>query len=105
MYPAQTPRCFSTGTEDKPEAAGSAKVPEPTQAELERGQQEWGIKYDDECLKFEKEWEIMAKAVEDDYLFGPLSVDSYVVFRTRPLAERIEKTVGKLSMRGTNYTS
>jgi hypothetical protein len=25
---------------------------------------EWGIKYDDECLKFEKEWEIIAKKVD-----------------------------------------
>ena len=36
-----------------------------TQAELEAGRAEWGIKYNDECLKFEKEWEIIAKAVEE----------------------------------------
>ncbi len=29
---------------------------EPTPAEIEKGREEWGIKYDDECLKFEKEW-------------------------------------------------
>ena len=65
MYSAQVPRFFSTEGEAKPEAAGSAPVPEPTQAELDQGRQEWGLKYDDECLKFEKEWQIMAKAVED----------------------------------------
>jgi hypothetical protein len=27
-----------------------------TKEEIEKGQQEWGIKYNDECLKFEKEW-------------------------------------------------
>lgn len=35
----------------------------PSQAELEAGRAEWGIKYNDECLKFEKEWEIIANAV------------------------------------------
>jgi hypothetical protein len=53
----------------------------------------------EEQKKQKKKVRVMAKAVEDDYLFGALSVDSYVVFRTRPLAERIEKTVGKLSIR------
>ena len=41
------------------------KAPEPTPEELEKGRVEWGIKYDDECLKFEKEWEAIAKAVEE----------------------------------------
>ena len=40
-------------------------VPEPTAEELEKGRHEWGIKYNDECLKFEKEWEIIAKAVQE----------------------------------------
>ena len=69
MYSAQVPRFFSTEAapegEAKPEAAGTASVPEPTEAELEQGRQQWGLQYDDECLKFEKEWEIMAAAVED----------------------------------------
>ena len=43
--------------EAKPAAA------EPTAAEVEAGQQEWGIKYDDECLKFEKEWAEIAERV------------------------------------------
>lgn len=28
----------------------------PTDKEKEQARAEWGIKYDDECLKFEKEW-------------------------------------------------
>ena len=32
----------------------------------EEGKAEWGIKYDDECLKFEKEWETIAKRVETE---------------------------------------
>ena len=43
----------------------ASKVPEPTAEELEKGREEWGIKYNDECLKFEKEWELIAKAVEE----------------------------------------
>ena len=39
------------------------EVAAPSQAELEAGRAEWGIKYNDECLKFEKEWEIIANAV------------------------------------------
>jgi hypothetical protein len=31
-------------------------VPEPTQEEVAANRDEWGIKYNDECLKFEKEW-------------------------------------------------
>jgi len=30
------------------------------------GQKEWGLKYNDECLKFEKEWKIIADAVEKE---------------------------------------
>ena len=36
---------------------GAAKVPEPTKEEIEANKHEWGVKYNDECLKFEKEWE------------------------------------------------
>ena len=57
-------RCFAAEAEGKEEPAASS-VPEPTQEELEKGRVEWGIKYNDECLKFEKEWEIIAKAVEE----------------------------------------
>ena len=44
---------FSTDAskpEDTPQAA------EPTKEEKEAHAHEWGIKYDDEALKFEKEW-------------------------------------------------
>lgn len=50
-----------------PEADGQEQaaqtIPEPTEAEKEKGRHEWGLKYNDECLKFEKEWEIIAKSV------------------------------------------
>ena len=40
----------------------------PTEEELAAGQAEWGVKYDDECLKFEKEWETIAKAVQEQQM-------------------------------------
>lgn len=41
---------FSAEAEEKP------AVEEPTAAEQQAHREEWGIKYNDECLKFEKEW-------------------------------------------------
>ena len=41
-------------------------APEPTAAEVAANREEWGIKYDDECLKFEKEWQEIAEAVEKE---------------------------------------
>ena len=35
-------------------------------ADAKTGAAEWGIKYDDECLKFEKEWKKIADKVEKD---------------------------------------
>ena len=37
-----------------------------TPEELEAGKETWGIKYDDECLKFEKEWKEIADKVEGE---------------------------------------
>ena len=57
-------------------AADTPAAAEPTQAEKDAHKQEWGIKYDDECLKFEKEWEVIAKKVQDEqmiYLESELS--------------------------------
>ena len=34
-----------------------------TSEELESGRAEWGVKYDDECLKFEKEWKTISDRV------------------------------------------
>ena len=62
--------------EAKAETPASAATEEPTQAEKEANASEWGIKYDDECLKFEKEWQAIAEAVEKEsltYLEGELS--------------------------------
>lgn len=44
---------FSTD-DAKPE--DTPKTAEPTKEEKEAHRHEWGIKYDDEALKFEKEW-------------------------------------------------
>ena len=54
----QTVRYFSS----PPEGEHREFTPE----ELEKGRQQWGIQYDDECLKFEKEWEKIAAQVEKD---------------------------------------
>ena len=51
-------------------------VEESTAAEIAAGQEEWGIKYDDECLKFEKEWKEIAERVQQEnmvYLKNELS--------------------------------
>lgn len=48
----------------------------PTKEEIEHGRSEWGIKYDDECLKFEKEWKEVADKIEAEqmvYLESELS--------------------------------
>jgi len=31
-----------------------------------KGRETWGIEYNDECLKFEKEWQQIAEAVEKE---------------------------------------
>ena len=43
-------------------------MPEPTAEEKAAHAHEWGIKYNDECLKFEKEWEVIAAAVEKEQM-------------------------------------
>ena len=59
-------RMFSAEESAEPaKEEAASKVPEPTEEEYEKGRQEWGIKYSDECLKFEKEWNLIAKAVEE----------------------------------------
>ncbi len=45
--------------EAQPKAAEESKdaaAAAPSQADIDANKSEWGIKYDDECLKFEKEW-------------------------------------------------
>lgn len=53
-----TAKYFSTT-----EGEAQTEVPPPTQEEVEAGRSEWGIKYDDDCLKFEKEWTAIAEQV------------------------------------------
>jgi len=38
-------------------------------------------------------------AIDDDYLAGPLAVESYVIFRVRPVMEMLEKRATKLAFR------
>ena len=46
-----------------------------------------------------KKVRILSKAADDDYLCGQLSIESYVMFRTRPLQQRLERQAEKLSWR------
>jgi len=39
------------------------------------------------------------REMEDDYLAGPMSVDTYMVYRVRPLTERLQTKVNRLSFR------
>ena len=48
------------------EETKEAAAAQPTQEEVDANRHEWGIKYNDECLKFEKEWEEIARRVEDE---------------------------------------
>ena len=43
----------------------SSDVAEKSASQAEGGA-EWGIKYDDECLKFEKEWKTIAEKVDQE---------------------------------------
>ena len=64
IYATQSVRLFSSDNTD----GNKTSIPE--------GAGEWGVKYDDECLKFEKEWEEMANKVETEqsvYLKNELS--------------------------------
>ena len=60
VTPVHQRRLFST---EEP-AADAA----PTKEEVAAGQAEWGIKYDDECLKFEKEWKEIADKVTQEQM-------------------------------------
>ena len=57
---------FSEPMQEAP--AEEAKTEAPSAAEIEAGRQEWGIQYNDECLKFEKEWTAIAEKIEADNL-------------------------------------
>ena len=62
--------------EAAPKEEAKAAAAEPTAAEVDANREEWGIKYDDECLKFEKEWQEIAEKVQNDqmvYLKSELS--------------------------------
>ena len=39
-----------------------------TQEEIEAGKEQWGIKYNDECLKFEQEWTKISQEIEKDQM-------------------------------------
>ena len=63
-----TQSCYFS-SDAEPKAAEESK-------ETAANASEWGIKYDDECLKFEKEWKAISEAVEKDqmvYLTAELS--------------------------------
>lgn len=49
--------------------------------------------------KKNKNKSVVFKEIEDDYLCGPLSIESYVVYRVRPIVEKFEKHCTKLAWR------
>ena len=51
----------------------------------------------DKVLTVEKKKDAEVKELEDDYLVGPLSIESYVIFRMRPLVDCLERQALKLS--------
>lgn len=62
-------KMFSSTEEPAPvETPVKEEAAAPTQQEMEQGRHEWGIKYDDECLKFEKEWQMIAEQVENEQM-------------------------------------
>ena len=46
--------------------AFSTEAEKPSKEEIDAGRAEWGIKYDDECLKFEKEWKTISDRVVEE---------------------------------------
>jgi hypothetical protein len=65
-----------------------------------------GLKYgkltkqeEEELKKRNKKIGKEVKEMEDDYLLGPLPIESYVVFRLRPFTERVERQATKLAWR------
>ena len=81
-----TIRAFSAEANENQE---SAQVPEPTQEEIAAGREQWGVQYDDECLKFEKEWQMIAEKVEQEQMvfveqeLGDLQKEKVKKFATR----------------------
>lgn len=61
------------------------------------------LKEKNEQKKKTKENRLEAKPVDDDYLFGPLSLESYVTWRLRPLIEHLEKQAFRLSVKLSFY--
>lgn len=55
------PRVFKYASFSTEEAAKPSDFPEPTEEDKEKYRNEWGVKYQDECMKFEKEWEAIAQ--------------------------------------------
>ena len=79
---------FSTeeGQAEEPKAA----TPEPTKEEIEASRQEWGIKYDDECLKFEKEWkEIADKVTAEQFTYLDAELSDMQKKKVDMLADKI----------------
>ena len=51
---------------DQAKPEGKEAKGEFTKEEIEKGRAEWGIKYSDEALKFEKEWKLIADKIEKE---------------------------------------
>lgn len=49
--------------ETEKEKTVESKDEKPSEAELKANREEWGLKYDDEAYKFEKEWKAIADKI------------------------------------------
>lgn len=48
-------------------AQETAKPAAAPKKEFATNKEEWGEKYSDECLKFEKEWKVICDKIENEY--------------------------------------
>lgn len=59
-------RMFSAEAgEQKPAENIEKEFPEPTEEEKQKYRDAWGLKFNDECIKFEKEWEQIAEEANE----------------------------------------
>lgn len=63
---ACTQAAFFSEDASQKEEVKAEPANEPSAAEVAENKEEWGIKYDDECLKFEKEWKEISEKVQNE---------------------------------------
>lgn len=105
-------RWFSSQEGETPEYT-PPDIPEPTEEEKQKYRDAWGLKYQDECYKFEKEWEKIAedrdvnqiKALEEELNSNEVAKVEFLadkilrlnMFEMRYLASIIKKRIKNTS--------